>query len=119
MKTYRFWTYWNSSWCKLELIDQQEIILHRSYAHDEGYSSETEHYTRFGDIVELICHSAGSDCDGRSSSTTELSVNIHAPKLDTRTIDQYSNEVYGHENVPNWQKNHAEQWDQFAELAGY
>ena len=134
----RFWTWWNDGLVKITLKPDQRIELSRSSRDEEGWSSSAEIFTHDGDEIVSECYSDGTDCDGRSSSSSNFWaplaamnkrpcfhwVDLHELKRADPSIPAWHVEIpQFHEGRPmtgpEWIKGKSSQRNYSAEAAGY
>ena len=112
-QTYTFYFYFDESWQKIELADNQNLELSCGGVTDEGHHYEHTMFYRRGNFVTRRDHCDDLDCDGKTSYYVELIVDITKPLLDTRDNE------YGHIDVPSWKKIDESCRDFTAESMGY
>ncbi len=106
----RFWIMWNGDWVKITLRPGQSISMCAGRNHEEGFSCEAEVYSFDCDVVECAITSWGRDCDGRYD--VHMNYHCHVTQLKAHDMDDGTIR-------PQWERGHCEQYDQFAEMAGY
>lgn len=107
----RFWTFINGDLVKLTLRPGQELHHSAGELHEEGFSRESHVWSHEGNHVREELTRDGRDCDGRYAHYADYVCPLDG--LRTRWNE------YGKYFAPAWQEAHAEQYDEFAELAGY
>lgn len=107
----RFWIMWKCSWAKLTLRPGQSVSMYTGAVTDEGFSCTSEEYSFDGTAVECGITQRGRDCDG----IHEWRGNFHCPIIGLKANEA---DEWGPAR-PEWVKGHSEQYDQYAELAGY
>jgi len=119
LKNARFWVFLHGSYVKLTLRPGQSLYHWWGRPTDEGYEAEYERWTyetlsfQPGYIRRTIERDA-RDCDGRHGYSSELTCDLD--KLDSRKVERRGRfPMY----MPDWQKERAEVYDQFARMMNY
>lgn len=116
--TARFWCYFGGRWVRLALRDGQSVTMHDGAPTDEGYSYESETFTREGDLIVSEYTSEARDCDGRLDRHATYVCPID--RLQAREANEYqATDLGAGARLPDWQDGHAWQRDYEAEAAGY
>ena len=111
-KTARFWIWENGDWVKLSIRPGQTLSHAKYHRHDEGWSDVYASWENLGGVVERSVEIHNQDCDGRhGESYTDTCLIEELTARDTK--------IEGTPLLPRWQEMSAENYDQYAELAGY
>jgi hypothetical protein len=108
----RFWNYTPvTGWVKFTLKHGQNMSIAYGGRTDEGYDRAIESFAYLGCYLYLDIHRDGVDCDGRTSSLTNLSAKVDQLKEFWNTDENCG--------TPEWRIISDRARDYAAEKAGY
>ena len=117
-KNARFWTFHHGSPVKLTLAPDEEIHLHASETHEEGFESTWTTYAYDGALVTQTCAFRARDCDGLMTGEEDYICPVGF--LRSSPANAFIREGYPFiDGVPRWESTRSLFRDYSAERAGY
>lgn len=119
MKNARFWIRWDGDFVKLTLKPGDDVELHCSGSHEEGWWSCYEEYSYHDGVVTRTSIRDGRDCDGRLSDTCILECSVDRLNYLAPYRDEADYCPEPGAKLPDWDEVRSRKRDYYAEAAGY